>query len=71
MSYTRKSEKKFWATKMMQKPLCFGSDRHSNTSLICKRCGFEYKCYEASKRNNAENKKRIDAAVEQLAEHRL
>ena len=44
-------------------PLCFGSEQHSDTSLICKRCSFEDACYKALKKNNEENKKRIDAAV--------
>ena len=55
---------------MIENPLCFGSERHNDKSLICKRCSFEHKCFNAKRLNSEENKKRIDAAVEQLAEHR-
>jgi len=51
-------------------PLCFGTKEHSTTSLICRRCRVYVKCFTAMRLNNEENKKRIDAAVEQLAEHR-
>jgi len=37
-------------------PLCFGSEQHSNTSLICKRCPFEYKCYMALRKKLLEKK---------------
>ncbi len=33
-------------------PLCFGSEQHSDKSLICKRCPFEYKCYLAWNKRN-------------------
>ncbi|MEA3421340.1 MAG: hypothetical protein U9Q97_06655 [Acidobacteriota bacterium] len=50
-------------------PLCFGTSQHSDTSLICKRCKFEYRCYLAwnkKKRElkNAKDKKAADEAAE-------
>ena len=44
-------------------PLCFGTSEHSNTSLICRRCSFEDKCYNALKEKEDENKETIDAAA--------
>jgi len=42
------------------KPKCFGTKEHKNVP-ICRRCDFYVKCYKAMKRNNASNKKRINA----------
>jgi len=38
-------------------PLCFGTEQHSDKSLICKRCPFEYKCYLAWNKKKNEDKK--------------
>ena len=48
---------------MMEQPLCFGTNQHSDTSLICRRCSFEDACYKALKAKQDENKKRIDATA--------
>ncbi len=42
-------------------PLCFGTSEHSDTSLICKRCPYEYKCFKALEKKKNENKNTIDA----------
>ena len=45
-------------------PLCFGTAQHSNTSLICKRCTFEYKCYLAwEKQKNETNEDQNEHSV--------
>jgi len=48
-------------------PLCFGTEQHSDKSLICKRCPFEYKCYLAWNKKKNEDKKTADARTEQTA----
>lgn len=52
----------------MEIPLCFGTAQHSDKSLICKRCSYEYKCFlawnkkkkELIELENEKNQKRID-----------